>query len=91
MPRKRTATTPHSGREEAIRRYPAPLGPCERCQVKPARERHHVSGDTLDNRRENLMFLCTRCHMAIDGRLEALRASAPGRARKAIDTRWRRL
>ena len=89
MPRKRTSTHPQSGRQEAQRRYPYPLGPCERCAVKPARERHHVDGNTLDNRRENLLFLCTRCHMAVDGRLDRLPGSREQMAR-ALAARWAR-
>ena len=42
---------------------------CERCQEKPATDRHHRDDDVGNNFRDNLMFLCRRCHMEIDGRL----------------------
>lgn len=45
------------------------IGICERCQVVPAVDRHHRDGDTLNNSRRNVMFLCKRCHMTVDGRL----------------------
>lgn len=90
MPQKRTSTHPRSGREEAQRRYPAPLGPCERCGEKPARERHHISGDTLDNRRENLLFLCVRCHMVVDGRLEVFREWGRRNGPTLVLRRWRK-
>ena len=51
------------------------LGDCERCGKK-ATDRHHVDGDTGNNVRANLMFLCRRCHMVVDGRLAALIAMA---------------
>jgi hypothetical protein len=57
------------GRSQAQRLYPD-LGACEDCG-EPATERHHLV-DTSDNRRESVAFLCRRCHMARDGRLDAL-------------------
>lgn len=47
---------------------------CRRCgQVKPL-ERHHIDGDTGNNRPRNIWVLCRRCHMEVDGRLEKLAA-----------------
>ena len=60
----------HSGRRRAQRLYPH-VGLCEMCG-KARAERHHRNSDTLDNSPENIGFLCRRCHMAEDGRLEAL-------------------
>jgi transposase-like protein len=61
--------SPQGGRVRARRIHPLPRT-CERCD-KPAVERHHKDGDPTNNYRENLAFLCRRCHMEVDGRLEA--------------------
>jgi hypothetical protein len=42
---------------------------CQRCGNRKA-ERHHQNGNILDNRPQNIRFLCRKCHMTIDGRLE---------------------
>lgn len=39
----------------------------------PAVDRHHRDGDPGNNTKENLEWLCRRCHMDKDGRLDALR------------------
>ena len=49
------------------------LGACEQCG-KPAVDRHHVDGDTGNNTADNVMRVCRRCHMVIDGRLDEVRA-----------------
>lgn len=54
-----------AGRDRAKRLYP--LEPCEICGSKKS-ERHHVDGDTLNNERANIQFLCRKHHMEIDGR-----------------------
>lgn len=59
-----------AGRVRARNRYPLSL--CERCN-KAASDRHHVDGNTLNNTTENVMILCRRCHMLVDGRLEQFR------------------
>lgn len=64
---------PSVGREKARRLYPM-LGPCEVCGARPAAERHHKSGDTDDNQRENILLVCRTCHRVVDGRLERLSA-----------------
>lgn len=43
-------------------------GGCE----APATDRHHIDGDTGNNRLENIRCLCRRHHMEEDGRLERL-------------------
>ena len=53
---------------------------CERCQVAPATDRHHVDGDPGNNARSNIACLCRRCHMIVDGRLESFRRMAGGRS-----------
>lgn len=47
-------------------------GPCERCREKPGCDRHHIDGDTGNNHQSNIRFLCRRCHMIEDGRLDRL-------------------
>lgn len=56
------------------------LGACVRCG-KPATDRHHVNGNTADNRPENVMILCRSCHMALDGRAEKLAENSRARHR----------
>lgn len=58
-------------RGRAQRKYP--LGDCERCGAS-ATDRHHVDGDPGNNRIGNVMLLCRRCHMHLDGRLAAIRS-----------------
>lgn len=54
-------------RRRAVRRYK--LDKCELCGAK-ATDRHHKDGDTGNNAPSNVQFLCRRCHMIVDGRLE---------------------
>ncbi len=56
-----------AGRQRAWRKY-RDLGPCARCK-KPATERHHISGNVLDNSPENIQPVCRHCHMVLDGRI----------------------
>lgn len=58
-----------SGRDRCRALYPSPLGTCEGdgCE-REAVDRHHVDGDTRNNDRSNVAFLCRRCHQKIDGR-----------------------
>lgn len=45
------------------------LNLCEHCQISKAVDRHHIDGNTGNNNRSNIMFLCRSCHMKIDGRM----------------------
>lgn len=64
---------PDTGRVRCKRLYPE-LGNCENCLNKPAIERHHKNGNTTDNERSNVLFVCRQCHMKLDGRWEKFRA-----------------
>jgi thymidylate synthase (FAD) len=35
---------------------------CEICGTKTSLERHHINKNPKDNNRENIMFLCSKCH-----------------------------
>ena len=64
------AVSATGGRARALRKFPAK--PCEKCGKKKA-EQHHIDGDTSNNADDNVRFLCRRCHMIIDGRIEKVR------------------
>lgn len=66
-------------RARAQRMYKLDNALCECCSQVPATDRHHKDDDTGNNERNNLMFLCRRCHMTVDGRLEAF-INAPDRS-----------
>lgn len=63
-----TSTTTLQARRRARRRKPLAL--CEECSIAPALDVHHRDGDPFNNTPDNLMGLCRRCHMTIDGRME---------------------
>lgn len=46
------------------------LGPCERCGAAGT-ERHHKDANPGNNHKSNIMIVCRRCHMTVDGRLNA--------------------
>lgn len=66
---KGNAASNCAGRFRAKRRFS--LGQCDMCD-KPARDRHHKDDNPLNNSPENVLTLCRRCHMIVDGRLDAL-------------------
>jgi hypothetical protein len=74
--------TVKGGRARALRMYPV-LKPCESCGSKKS-ERHHIDNNTANNDRRNIRFLCRRCHMDEDGRLQILRIVAKDRIKEAI-------
>ena len=43
---------------------------CRRCDKAKARDRHHIDGNQYNNDNRNVLFLCRRCHMTVDGRLD---------------------
>jgi hypothetical protein len=74
------AVKPHTGRRRAQRMFPE-IRQCERCgDGTKLLDRHHVDGNTFNNARKNVRFLCRRCHMIEDGRLAAFAAAASKRA-----------
>ena len=60
-------------RKRARRWFPA--GSCSSCGASNG-ERHHGDGNPGNNTASNIHILCRRCHMAVDGRLEAFRRNA---------------
>lgn len=56
---------------------------CEDCEVAPPLDRHHKDGDSSNNDPANVAFLCRRCHMAADGRLDFARTAMPSMGGKA--------
>ena len=66
---KRDNACAQSGRSRAERLYPQK--PCEVCGVLIT-ERHHKDNDTKNNNPRNIIFVCRRCHMEIDGRLKRM-------------------
>ena len=57
-----TGPTRRTGRTRAQIAYPPE--PCDVCGTLPV-HRHHVNGDTMDNRRENIRFLCPPHHVSV--------------------------
>jgi hypothetical protein len=75
-----------AGRSRALRRYQPQ--PCSVCG-KTRSERHHLDGNTLNNEPCNILFVCRKCHMAKDGRIEQVRITAKRNQQKAVAARWR--
>jgi len=68
-----SAQDKNRGRQQAQRAFEATA--CASCGRTDGRlERHHRDDNPLNNAPENVVVLCTRCHMEADGRLAALRA-----------------
>jgi hypothetical protein len=71
---KGDAIKAQSGRSRAERWFTKKGLMCEFCG-KPAIDRHHKDGNTANNSKDNVQFLCRRCHMQIDGRLDKFKKS----------------
>jgi hypothetical protein len=70
---------PDAKRMRARRKFEIAGRTCEDCGNSPAVDRHHKDGDTGNNDATNIAFLCRRCHMAADGRLDRFRDARGGR------------
>lgn len=77
------SVTVMAGRRRAQRMYPV-IGACIRCGAGKA-ERHHVDGNTLNNRSSNIAVLCRKCHMELDGRLEEFQRQAKRRIQQTTE------
>ena len=76
-----------TGRTRAERKFNKK--PCEKCGITTGLiERHHKDGDTLNNEPENIEFVCRRCHMQKDGRLEKFSELGKRMWKKALIARW---
>ena len=73
---------PHTGRGQANQMFTKPEA-CERCGERKRLDWHHVNDDATDNRRENLLALCRRCHQIVDGRHDFLTTTMPRMGRQA--------
>ncbi len=62
---KGDAARPDTGRQRARALFP--LGPCEQCGAAGV-DRHHKDDNPLNNDASNVVVLCRKCHMHIDGR-----------------------
>ena len=84
-PNPQTSTTFKAGRLRAWKMFPD--GPCFICGLPG--ERHHRDGNSLNNNASNVVMLCRRHHMIIDGRTYkfAALASIGGRTRVAKASR----
>lgn len=75
------AASAQTGRKRAALWFPITGRVCAECEDHPARDRHHWDGDALNNTPTNVVPLCRRCHMRIDGRLASLGAYSGPRGR----------
>lgn len=50
---------------------------CQNCDRKYTLETHHIDGNKRNNNPNNLLKLCRRCHMLIDGRFKNLTFGHP--------------
>lgn len=67
-----TSVKPEQGRDRALRWFPK-LGKCENGCGAKAHDRHHKDDNPLNNSRENVSFLCRKCHMQLDGRIQKMK------------------
>lgn len=56
----------------ALARKLVVLDACEFCG-KRATDRHHRDGNPRNNALSNIVQVCRRCHMVVDGRLKSIR------------------
>ena len=82
---KGEAVSRTSGRNRAERHFISQ--PCELCGNTKA-ERHHKDNNTANNEPDNIQFLCRKCHMQEDGRLDDFKRIAKANQPKAVAARW---
>ena len=59
------AASASAGRNRTRRTYRSMAGlPCSDCTTRQGRDRHHHDGNPLNNRPDNILWLCRRCHQA---------------------------
>ena len=78
-------------RERARRLYPS-IGPCVLCGNAKS-QRHHKDGNPRNNAPENIIIVCMKCHMKLDGRYERFKtmgARVFSEARKALMLKYER-
>ena len=80
--KKRNPSSVHGGRLFARRWFAMPKL-CERCKACAPMDRHHKDGNTQNNDRSNLAFLCRKCHQKEDGRHVFLRTQMPSMGGRA--------
>lgn len=71
---KGNAVSVKGGRTRAYRMY-KDIPPCVLCGSYRS-ERHHIDGNTANNSSENVIFVCRKCHMKNDGRMEQFKNMA---------------
>jgi hypothetical protein len=71
---KGSLATNESKRSRVVRRYPIKKkDKCQKCHVKNAHDRYHKDGNLDNIEPENILFVCRRCCMELDGRLSVLK------------------
>jgi len=71
---KGDSATNESKRSRAARRHPIKKkDKCQKCKIKNAHDRYHKDGNLDNIDPENIMLVCRRCCMELDGRLSFLK------------------
>jgi len=81
------AVSEKSGRSRAQRIFKE-IGPCVLCG-KLKSERHHIDANTANNEESNILIVCRKCHMEVDGRLKRSQQRLLESKQKASDARWK--
>jgi hypothetical protein len=63
------------------------MTPCEVCG-EPGKDRHHKDANPLNNDPSNVLKVCRKCHMELDGRLEQFYAMASAPKPDNSRRRW---
>jgi hypothetical protein len=63
---KGDSATVKTGRTRALRAHALP-DVCDACAMPKRLDRHHKDGDTLNNEKSNIAFLCRACHTQAHG------------------------